>query len=663
MYFLNLILFIVLAIAALSGFGSGVYSRYQFVRLGQAEDRSEPKNLRVRSFVKYVLGQAKVLAEPAGIGHSFIFWGFIVLAFGELDFFAFGLSGSHIPGFTAPWFTFLQEWAAVFVMIAVVVALIRRYIVRPIRIEPTFEAGFILFLIFVIVTTTFLVGGLDAARTGVMPGMAAPMSNLFGHLFFGVSPVVASVWIQVLFWAHTLSIFGFLVLIPRSKHMHMIGAMVNSYYRNLGPVGKIKTLDLSDESVEEFGVAKVTQFTWKQLLDGFACTECGRCHVNCPAMMSGTDLSPKYLILKMKEALVEAGPSLVKRQNMAKAAGAETLEEVELPSLVGEVYTENEIWACTTCRACEEACPVWNEHVSLIIDLRRNLVLTEGKASGEINRAFTGLERQSNEWGRPRSARLEWADGLDVKTMADVEGKVEYLYYVGSAASFDVRNQKIARAFVELLRQAGVDFAVLGTEEESDGDTARRLGNEFLYQELVQTNVELFKEYGVKKIITTDPHAYNNFKKEYPDFGLEAEVIHHTEFLAGLMKAGKIQPTKAVERTVTYHDSCYLGRYNDVYDAPRYILSRIPGLKLVEMDRTRNRSMCCGAGGGSMFKEETGKQRINVLRTEQALATGVTTIATACPYCMTMMIDGTKAKGVEEEVLTFDVAELLLQAI
>ena len=660
---LNLIAFPILAIAALYGFFIGVYSRYQYLRLGQHEDRSEPKSLRVKSLLKYVLGQAKVLAEPAGIGHFFIFWGFIILAFGELDFFYFGISGAHIPGFTAPWFTFLQEWSAVFVMIAVVVGLIRRYIWRPMRIEPTFEAGFILFLIFIIVTSIFLIGGLDASRTGVMPGMAAPMSNMFGHFFQGVSPAVAGAWIQVLFWMHTLAIFGFLVIIPRSKHLHMIAAMVNSYYRNLGPVGKIKTLDLSDETVEEFGVAKVTQFTWKQLLDGYACTECGRCHVSCPATLTGKDLSPKYLILKMKEQLVDVGPSLVRQQKLAMAAGAEGMEEIELPSLIGEVYTEDEIWACTTCRACEEACPVFNEHVSLIIDMRRNLVLTEGKASGEVNRAFTNLERQSNEWGRPRSARMEWAEGLDVRTMAEVEGKVDYLYYVGAAASFDVRNQKIARSFVQLLNQAGINFAVLGTEEESDGDTARRLGNEFLYQELVERNMELFKTYGVTKIITTDPHAFNNFKKEYPDFGLAAEVIHHTELLARLIDEGKIKPTKSVERSVTYHDSCYLGRYNGIYDAPRYILEHIPGIKVVEMDRSKNKSMCCGAGGGSMFKEETGTKRINELRTEQALSTGATTIATACPYCMTMLIDGTKAKGVEDDIATYDVAELLLQAI
>ncbi|OPG16758.1 (Fe-S)-binding protein [Ferroacidibacillus organovorans] len=654
---LRIIAFTLLLIAALIGFFSGIYQRYRFLRLGQAEQRSDHSEERMRGFFKYVLGQGKVLAEPSGIGHFFIFWGFIILGFGELDFFGFDLFGRHIPGFTQGWFTHTQELFAAFVMVAVIVALIRRYVWRPMRIEPTFEAGFILGLIFIIVATLFLTTGLDAVASGASSVPAAPMSTLVAYWFSGMSPAVAGNLAQVFFWIHTLSIFGFLVFIPRSKHLHMIGAVFNTYYRNLGPVGKLKTLDLSDETVEEFGVAKVTQLSWKQLLDGYACTECGRCHVSCPATLTGKDLSPKYLILKMKDHLVDQGPSLLKM-----AAGGEDYT-ASLPDLVGEVYTEDEIWACTTCRACEEACPVFNEHVSLIVDLRRDLVLTKGNAPGEVNRTFTNLERHSNEWGRPRSARAEWAEGLGIRAMEDVEGAVDYLYYVGTAVSFDPRNQKIAQSFVKLLQKANVDFAILGKEEESDGDSARRLGNEFLYQELVERNVELFKAYGVKKIITTDPHAFNQFSKEYKDFGLDIEVLHHTQFLAELLKEGRIIPKQRVEKTVTYHDPCYLGRYNGEYDAPRYILEHIPGLTVLEMERSRNKSMCCGAGGGSMFKEETGEKRINVERTEQALATGATTIATACPYCMTMMIDGTKAKGVEEEIDTNDIAELLFMAI
>ncbi|MHB1627734.1 MAG: (Fe-S)-binding protein [Bacilli bacterium] len=661
---LGIIAFGILLAAALYGFFTGVYQRYQFLRLGQEENRSDNRGERIRSFITYVLGQGKVLAEPSGIGHFFIFWGFIILGFGELDFFSYGLFGAHIPGFTAPWFTFVQELFAAFVMVAVIVAALRRYVWRPMRLETTFEAGFILFLIFVIVVTIYVVNGFDALQQGVPLGPDAPVSGLVESAFAGVGPATAGVVSQIAFFAHTLAILEFLVFIPRSKHLHMIGAMFNTYYRNLGPVGKIRKLDLSDESVEQFGAAQVTQFTWKQLLDGYACTECGRCHVSCPATLTGKDLSPKYLILKMKDHLVATAPSLLSQ--LKQAAGAETrgaAADVDELAMIGDVYTEDEIWACTTCRACEEACPVFNEHVSLIIDMRRNLVLTEGKAPGEVNRTFTNLERHSNEWGRPRSTRAEWAQGLDVKTMAETDGQVEYLYYVGTAVSFDPRNQKIARAFAELLLKADVSFAILGNEEESDGDSARRLGNEFLSQELMEKNIGIFQSYGVKKIVTTDPHAYNAFLKEYPDFGFTAEIVHHTELLAKLIDEGRLTPVKRVNRKVTYHDSCYLGRYNGIYDAPRHILGRIPGLELVEMERSRNKSMCCGAGGGSMFKEETGDQRINVLRTEQALETGASTIATACPYCMTMMIDGAKTTGSEDRVDTLDVVELLLEAV
>ncbi len=625
MLWLRVIAFVVLAVAALYAFTMGIIERYHYLRLGKAEDRFDQVGKRLYGVLKNVFGQRKVLAQPAGIGHFFIFWGFILLGFGELDYFSSGVFGAHIPGFTASWFVFVQQWFAVLVLLAVIVALVRRYIVRPARLEPTLEAGFILLLIAVIVVTILLKG------------------------------IVTGAFGEVLFWAHTLAILGFLVYIPRSKHLHMIAAVLNWYFQSLEPVGKLKKLDLSDETIEQFGAGHITDLTWKQLLDGYACTECGRCHVSCPAQLTGKALSPKYLILKMKDNLVHVGPSLLQLE-----AGTEGFAAT---SLMNSVYSEDEIWACTTCRACEQVCPVANEHVSLIVDLRRNFVLTEGNAPAEVNRTFANLERQSNEWGRPKRMRGDWAKDLAVPTMKETEGQVDYLYYVGSAASFDPRNQKIARAFVQLLQRAGVNFAIFGEEEESDGDSARRLGNEFLYQELASRNINLMTSYGVTKIITTDPHAYNAFKKEYVDFGFSCEVIHHTEFLAMLLAKGKITPQHRIEKKITYHDSCYLGRYNGIYDAPRRVLESIPGLELVEMKQNHDNSLCCGAGGGLMFKEETGKKRINIMRTEQVLETGASVIATACPYCMTMLIDGTKQKNVEEQVETLDVAELLLMAV
>lgn len=650
------IVFIALFGTALYLFATAVISRLKFL-LAAAPDasRTDRKKQRAWSFITNVLGQRKVIAEPSGLGHFFIFWGFIVLVFGDLDFLTYHLTNWHLPWATTSAYLFVQELFSALVLVAIVVALIRRYILRPMRIEQTFEAGFILGLIATIVLTYYFATAADLAKLHAHPGWSSPIISAIIGGFSGLSSSALTAISEIFFWIHVLCLTTFMVFIPRSKHLHMIGALFNWYFRRLDTPGKLTKLDLEDESVEEFGVGRIEQFTWKQLLDGYACTECGRCHVACPATLSGKPLSPKHLILKMKDQLVEQGPGMLAQM----AAGAETMQT---ESLFAHTFTEEEVWACTTCRACEESCPVANEHVQVIVDLRRHLVLTEGKTSPEVTKVFSNLERQSNEWGINRKERAAWAKDLPVKTMAEVEGNAEYLFFVGTAASFDQRNQKIAQSFAKILLAAGVDFAILGAEEESDGDSARRLGNEFLYQEFAKSNIEIFNTYGVKKIITTDPHAFNTFKNEYPDFGFEAEVYHSTQFAAKLIQEGKLKPTKPIEETITYHDSCYLGRYNDVYDPPRFILESIPGVKLVEMERSRNKSMCCGAGGGGMFKEETGT-RINVMRAEQALETGASIVGTACPYCMTMLIDGTKANGKEDDMSTYDVIELLAMSL
>ncbi|WP_172673666.1 (Fe-S)-binding protein, partial [Calditerricola satsumensis] len=333
--------------------------------------------------------------------------------------------------------------------------------------------------------------------------------------------------------------------------------------------------------------------------------------------------------------------------------------------LIGDVITEQEIWACTTCRNCEDQCPVMNEHVDKIIDLRRYLVLTQGEMPAEAARVFQNIERQYNPWGLSKNDRAKWRDGAEVPipTVHEVED-FEYLLWVGSMGSYDNRSMKVVRALAKVLHEAGVSFAILGNEEKNSGDTPRRLGNEFLFQQLVQENIETFRQHNVRKIVTIDPHAYHTFKNEYPDFGFAAEeVVHHTELVARLLKEGRIRPRKEVRERVVYHDSCYLGRYNGVYDAPREILRAIPGVELVEMERNRENAMCCGAGGGLMWLEEREGTRVNVARTEQALATNPTVIGSACPYCLTMMSDGTKAKGVEDQVKTRDVVELLAEAL
>lgn len=653
---IQLILFILVFGTGVYLFAAAVFARYRFLTLAKPDKaRFGRSRERIWSFITNVLLQKKVIAEPSGLGHLFIFWGFLVLVFGDLDFIVFHLSGWHFPWATMAWYAFMQEMFSLLVIVAIVVAGVRRYALRPMRTEVSFEAGFILCLIALIVITYFVVTGADIAQTGAYPGNASPVLNQIAHALSGDAHVTLVFLADAGFWVHILCLVAFMVVIPRSKHLHMLGAMANWYFRRYESPGKLTKLDLEDESIETFGAGQIQEFTWKQLLDGYACTECGRCHVNCPATLSGKPLSPRNVILKMKDQIVLEGPGMLAQM----AAGAESLSS---HPLFDGVFTQEEVWACTTCRACEEACPVGNEHVQDIIDLRRHLVLTEGDAPPGVNKVFQNLERQSNEWGITRRDRAKWAEGIPVKTMAEVEGKAEYLFFVGTAASFDKRAQKIAQGFAKILLAAGVDFAILADEEESDGDSARRLGNEFLYQSFVEANIELFQTYGVQKIITTDPHAYNTFKNEYPDFGYEAEVFHATTFAAKLIEEGRLKPSIPLDKTVTYHDSCYLGRYNGIYDAPRFILQAIPGVKLVEMERHKEKSMCCGAGGGGMFKEESGT-RINVMRAEQAIQTGATVIGTACPYCMNMLIDGTKAHGQEDVIETYDVIELLAASI
>jgi Fe-S oxidoreductase len=411
----------------------------------------------------------------------------------------------------------------------------------------------------------------------------------------------------------------------------------------------------------------------------YACVECGRCTNVCPAAGTGKLLSPMDLIVKMRDHLTAKGAAITSKTpwmpafafasaNKALMEAAATRDEsgnIDYPvNLIGDVITERELWACTTCRNCEDACPVMNEHVDKIIDMRRYLVMTEGKMSPEASRTFSNIERQGNPWGISRKDRAKWTEDADVLVPTVKEEKeFEYLFFVGSMGSYDNRSQKISRALVKILHHAGVKFAILGNKEKNSGDTARRMGNEFLFQQLAMDNIALFEKHKVKKIITIDPHAYNVLKNEYPDLGLEAEVYHHTEVLAELIKQGRIKPTKEVKERITYHDSCYLGRYNGVFDPPRYILESIPGVELVEMKRNRENGMCCGAGGGMMWMEETEGVRINVARTEQALEVNPTLIGSACPYCLTMLSDGTKAKEVEEKVKTMDVAEVLALSI
>jgi Fe-S oxidoreductase len=536
--------------------------------------------------------------------------------------------------------------------------------------------------------SVLLGNGMGMIWHGDEASWSEPIASLIALAFSAIGNTAAITIFYISWWLHLLLLLTFLVYVPQSKHAHLLAGPANVYFNRLEKPGKLKQINFEDETQESFGVGKIEDFTQLQLIDLYACVECGRCTSMCPATGTGKLLSPMDLILKLRDHLTNHGAAVTSKQpwvpgflfsktegnQLALASSGSGAQEsaaaaVYNPSLIGEVITEEEIWACTTCRNCEDQCPVMNEHVDKIIDLRRYLVLTEGKLNLDAQRAIQNIERQGNPWGLNRKERENWrdaAEGVKIPTVKEVSKtgeEFEYLFWVGSMGSYDNRSQKIAIAFARLLNEADVKFAILGSKEKNSGDTPRRLGNEFLFQELAAKNIEEMEKNEIKKIVTIDPHAYNTFKNEYPDFGLTAEVYHHTELLAKLVKEGRLIPKFTVNETITYHDSCYLGRYNEVYDPPRLILTSIPGVKLVEMERNRERGMCCGAGGGLMWLEEDTGTRINVARTEQALAVNPTVISSGCPYCLTMLSDGTKAKEAENRVKTYDVAELLAKAV
>ncbi|WP_047983816.1 heterodisulfide reductase-related iron-sulfur binding cluster [Ornithinibacillus californiensis] len=685
----NTLLFIAIALYAFYLFGRVIATRVAYIRIGKKSEFDGDIKERVNRIIKIVFGQSKLLKDKkSGTIHVMMFYGFILVQFGAIDFVVKGISpGNHLPfGFLYPGFTFFQEIVTLTILVAVIWAFYRRYIEKLVRLKRGFKAGLVLIFIGTLMLSVLLGNGMSLIWHGEGATWTEPVASLIATIFGFLSPTAAMVIFFVAWWIHNLTLLTFLVYVPQSKHAHLIAAPINVFLSKRVP-GKLKKLDFDiDEDSEEevaFGVGKVEDFEQVQMIDFYACVECGRCTDVCPASGTGKMLSPMDLMVKIRDHLTEKGAAITGKSpwvpayafsntqgnQLAKGAKSEAAATMESFSLIGDVITEEEISACTTCRNCEDACPVMNEHVDKIIDLRRYLVMTEGKMDADVQRAVMNIERQGNPWGLSKKDRIKWREideSVYIPTVKELkkEGKdFEYLFWVSSMGSFDARSQKIAIAFAKLMNQAGISFAILGNKEMNSGDTARRIGNEFLFQEIAEKNIKEFEKNEVKKIVTIDPHAYNIFKNEYPDFGYEAEVLHHTQMLYDLVMEGKLKPSRAINERLTYHDSCYLGRYNGVYDPPREILSAIPGLELVEMERSKENAMCCGAGGGLMWTEETTGTRINVARTEQALAVQPTMISSACPFCLTMLSDGTKAKEVEEDISTMDVAEILALSV
>ncbi len=652
---LNALLFALVLLVALAIFARSAVRIVGNLRIGKKENRFTEPARRLGRVLTIAFGQTKLLREPlAGLLHLLIFWGFVVLLSAVCESVGEGLFPGFSFSFIGPLYNPLQVCVDLFgalVVLSVAVSIFRRLFAPPPRLRVAghakWDAILILLLILVVMLTMF---GQNAARiaSGVPAGgrfIAVRLAGLF-------SPESAHAWFLAFFWGHMLAVLGFLNYLPYSKHLHVLTSVPNVYFSSLAPKGALVPINLADETLTKYGATDIEDFTWKQILNGFTCTECGRCTSVCPANTTGKLLNPKKIMVDLRARTMEK----------AAAAAASGGESPAAPprQLLDSFITEQELWACTTCMACVQECPVMIEHVDTIVDLRRGLVLNESRFPDELKTTFANLERNYTPWGFGHSTRADWAEGMDIPRLADV-GTSDVLFWVGCAGSYDARYRKVTQAFARLMQKAGVNFAILGAEEKCNGDAARRMGNEYLAQSLITENVATLNRYGVKKIVVTCPHCMHSLGKEYKQFGGDYEVVHHTTFLQGLLASGKLAVPARGGATMTFHDPCYLGRYNDVYDAPRDILDGI-GTR-VEIARNRDRSFCCGAGGGRMWMEEKEGKRVNVERTEEALATGAGVIGTGCPFCLTMLTDGVKEKDPSGSTAVKDIAELVFEAL
>ena len=659
------VIFWVLFALAVGLFLHRMYQLGRYLSLGGGEGGFGHMVRRLLSTAVEVLGQWCQLKnlttkDRASIGHVFMAWGFFIFIPFYLLFIiiggGFGLSETLEHTSLFFYYAWVMDIVAPFIIIGALWGIIRRYIVKPPRLEgeQTIEAMVILVTVF-IHPMTHLFKEATGIALGYPPvGLGSslpPISLALSQLFTNSAPSSVQMANIGFFWAHWGFVLFVLVFIAYSRYLHMVASIFNVLLRSPRPKGALRPIDI--EATETFGVSKITDFTWKQLLDLYSCVVCGRCQDVCPAYASGKPLNPKKVIQDLKRHLLAVGPGLLSGKAEATANPGE--------SLIGEVIAEDEIWACTTCYACQQVCPVANEHIDKIIDLRRNLVMEQASIPEAAEGALRSIEDRGHPWRGTTLSRTDWTEGLGIETLAE-DSDIDILLWVGCTEALEDRSIKVSQAMAKLLKLAGIKFGILGTEESCCGEPARRLGNEYLFQIQAEKNIELLKSYNVKRIVTACPHCFNTLKHEYPQFGGEFEVIHHTDFIAQLLKQGKLRIIKGIGGVVTYHDPCYLGRYNDIYQPPRQIISSIPDMRMVEMEHNRKDSFCCGGGGGHMWLEERTGRRINELRTEQVIDTEAQIVVTACPFCLQMFDDGIKAKAAEERLRAMDIAELVAES-
>jgi len=634
----------------------GVRRRMRLWTVGTDENRSEQIKYRLKTLFFDGIVHQRILQEKyPGSLHLFIFIGFllplVVSIFTQVTF--------SIPVFPSKILSFLLDTVGVLAIISIILLLFRRYVQRPSRLDNKPEDLIVLLLILAILVTGLLLESLRLTVIGQEISAWAPAGRIVSSFIqiLGLQTQTYSFLAKIVFRIHFYLVLSTIAYIPFSKMFHIISSPLNMFFRSLKNLGALSFIDLEDENAETFGVAKLEEFTWKQLMDLDACTQCGRCQDHCPAFLSEKPLSPKKLIQDLKAHMLIRAPQILK----SRTEGKQEENQVEL---MKGVIEEDSLWACTTCRSCMDHCPVYVEHIDKIIDIRRYQVLMESQFPQELTVAFKGLERNSNPWGLGHDTRADWVHELDIPIMSEYQGEdLDVLFFVGCIRSYDDRNKKVALDMAKILKHLGIKFAILGMEEGCCGDPARRVGNEYLYQTLAQSNIETFEKYKINNILTTCPHCYNTLKNEYPQLGFQAEVKHHTTFLEDQIKKGALKFNLPLNKKLTYHDPCYLGRYGEIFESPREVLRSIPSLQLLEMTRTKRDSLCCGAGGGRMWMDEKIGKRINIQRLENALEVNPEWIATACPFCVTMFDDAIKDKNKENEIKIWDIAELAALAL